>query len=65
MSRGSKAWAEQVIAQQDYLPWRDVEEARRVLGLPAEGMTAAEREAYEKGRARREALLRSTDTAHS
>lgn len=40
------AWARKTVAGDGYLPWADVERAKRLLGLPAEGLTEAERAAY-------------------
>lgn len=41
-------WARKTVAAEDYLPWADVEHAKRILGLPIEGLTDAERAAYAK-----------------
>lgn len=44
----STEWAERVVANEDYLPWSDVAEAKEILGIPVDGLTESEKSAYAK-----------------
>lgn len=41
-------WAKRVVANEDYLPWADVQDAKKILGLPVGGLTREEQSAYDK-----------------
>lgn len=36
LSAADRAWAERIVANEDYMPWADVRRAKEMLGLPTE-----------------------------
>lgn len=42
------AWAARTVANEDYLPWADVERAKKMLDIQADGLTDEEKAEYAK-----------------
>lgn len=45
-NRVDTEWAVRTVANEDYLPWADVQKAKQILGIPIDGLTEREKADY-------------------